>query len=87
MNTAVNPATVERFNPAVLKERRESLGFSQLEVAKLLYPLGVDVTQVTVSNWERGEAAPNADDLPKLAAVLKLTVRQLYTVDTTKGRS
>lgn len=57
----------------VLRERRK------MSAAKLAAEMGV--SQQAVSKWERGEAMPRAEILPKLADLLDCTVDALYGRD------
>lgn len=55
-----------------LREAREEAGLSQREVARQL-----GIAPSTVSRWERGEARPRSDALPRLAEVLGVSVEWL----------
>jgi transcriptional regulator with XRE-family HTH domain len=55
-----------------LKERRTFLGITQEALAKK-----IDRKKLTVSRWERGERAPNAEDMPVIAQSLDTTVAYL----------
>lgn len=57
----------------MLRERRK------MSAAKLAAEMGV--SQQAVSKWERGEAMPRAEILPKLADLLDCTVDALYGRD------
>lgn len=56
-----------------IKERREALGLTRVQVADSL-----DVTKVAVRKWEVGLAMPNADKLPALADLLNCSIDALY---------
>ena len=55
-----------------IREARKALGLSQEQLAKL-----VGVTQGAVAQWENGLTHPAFAVLPKLAAVLGMTVDEL----------
>ena len=55
-----------------LKRLREQKGLSQAEVAEQLH-----VVRQTVSKWEKGRSAPDADMLVNLAAVLEVSASDL----------
>lgn len=55
-----------------MKRLREQKGFSQAEVAERLH-----VVRQTVSKWEKGHSAPDADMLVSLAAVLEVSASDL----------
>lgn len=61
------------FKPLFIQERREALGMTQEELAKIM---GVDA--MSVSRWERGLRFPRGRRLPQLAQALKCTVNDLY---------
>ena len=56
-----------------IKERREALGLTRVQVADSL-----DVTKVAVRKWETGRAMPSADKLPALADLLNCSIDALY---------
>ena len=45
----------------ILRELRKEKGLSQAQAAQFLTENGFEVTQKSISNWERGETSPNAD--------------------------
>ena len=53
-------------NTMKIKERREALGISQIELARAL-----GVSQPCVANWERGLYLPKSQDLPDIAKALR----------------
>lgn len=57
-----------------IKELREQAGFPQQYLAQHL-----DVSRMSISRWERGEAVPAADNLPKLAQLFSVTIEELFT--------
>jgi len=62
---------------------RKKLGFTLEDVIRRLYAEHqIDVSANTILNWEEGATHPDADLLPKLVAVLKLKVDDLYEVQT-----
>ena len=64
-----------------LATAREKLGFTLDDVIRRLYAdHQINVTSKTILNWETGATHPDADILPKLVAVLKLKVDDLYEV-------
>lgn len=56
-----------------IKSFREKLGLTQSYIAS-----EVGVTQACVAQWERGEALPRSDKLPKLAEVLCCRIDDLF---------
>ena len=66
------------FKPHVLKQRREHLQLSRLDVVKRLYELKFDISEDTIRLWEEGQTSPDADRLPVLAEVLKCKVHEFY---------
>lgn len=62
-----------------LRERRESLKISQIELAEK-----VGVTQNTISQWETGSRRPNIDMLVKLTEVFGCTADELLGIERKK---
>ncbi len=60
-----------------LRRQRRVLGMSQEEFRRALRREGVEVSQATVSRWERGAAAPPGEILPLVARVLHGTLAEL----------
>ncbi len=60
-----------RFSPKWLRSHREKLGLSAADYAKL-----VGVSAQTIYLWEREQTVPRKSQLPALAAVRKLGVRE-----------
>lgn len=61
------------MNGKLMKERREKLGMTQMQLA-----VAVGASSVTqVSNWERGRVVASVSKLRKLAEVLGVTMEQL----------
>lgn len=61
------------MNGKLMKERREELGMTQIQLA-----VAVGASSVTqVSNWERGRVVASVPKLRKLAEVLGVTMEQL----------
>lgn len=60
----------------MIKERREAMGLTRIQVADRL-----GVTKVAVRKWEVGLAMPNADKLPALADLLNCSIDALYGRD------
>lgn len=61
------------MNGKLIKERREELGMTQMQLA-----VAVGASSVTqVSNWERGRVVASVAKLRKLAEVLGVTMEQL----------
>ena len=58
-----------------IKELRERRGLTRIQVADRL---GLSI--VAVRKWERGQAYPSADKLPKLAAALGCSIDDLYDI-------
>lgn len=57
-----------------IRELRERLGISQSELARQYH----GGKHTSVIQWETGKAMPTADKLPKLAAILEVTIDELY---------
>lgn len=66
------------FQHKLLKQRREFLELSRLDVVKRLYELKCDVSEDSIRFWEEGSSSPDADALPALATVLKCKVHEFY---------
>ena len=66
------------FRPEMLKQRREILEMSRLDVVKRLYERKLDTTEETLRMWEEGQTSPDADWLPALADILKCKVQEFY---------
>lgn len=64
-----------------IKERREAMGLTRIQVADRL-----GVTKVAVRKWEVGLAMPNADKLPALADLLGCSIDALYGRDSPEAR-
>jgi transcriptional regulator with XRE-family HTH domain len=64
------------FSGALLRDARHAGGWTQSALARAL-----DVATLTVWRWEHGEAVPNADTLPPLAAALGIGIGDLFTAD------
>ena len=65
----------------MIKERREAMGLTRIQVADRL-----GVTKVAVRKWEVGLAMPNADKLPALADLLGCSIDALYGRDRPEER-
>ena len=65
----------------MIKERREAMGLTRIQLADRL-----GVTTVAVRKWEVGLAMPNADKLPALADPLHCTIDALYGRDSPEER-
>jgi len=66
------------FKHEVLKQRREHLQLSRLDLVKRLWDAKLDISEETVRMWEEGQTSPDADRLPILADVLKCKVHEFY---------
>lgn len=64
-----------------IKERREAMGLTRIQLADSL-----GVTTVAVRKWEVGLAMPNADKLPALADLLNCSIDALYGRDSPEER-
>lgn len=60
-------------DPSALRVSRESAGFTQHELARLIGVAGGE----RVSRWERGASEPRPEVLHRVAAVLQVEVRSL----------
>ncbi|MGN0163411.1 MAG: helix-turn-helix transcriptional regulator [Candidatus Ornithomonoglobus sp.] len=60
-----------------LKEKRQAVGMTQASLAAEM-----QVDRTTVVKWEKNEAFPRADKLPKLAEMLHCTIDELYDNET-----
>ena len=67
-----------QFRPKVMRERRESLNLSRLDVVKRLYEQKFNISEETIRMWEEGTTAPDADRLPVLATVLQCSIGTFY---------
>jgi putative transcription factor len=52
-----------------IKNKREQLGISQLEMASKL-----NVSQVMLSRWERGDALPRINEAQKMAEIVGMNL-------------
>jgi DNA-binding transcriptional regulator YiaG len=71
-----NPATQAksarvRFVPKGLRSQRARLGLSAAEYGKL-----AGVTQQSIYNWESGTTRPRAEQIPRLASLRALGIRE-----------
>lgn len=55
--------------------RRQAANLTQAQVAEIL-----SIDRTTVTKWETGGSAPRVDMLPRLAALYKCSIGDLYTV-------
>ena len=58
----------------VIKERRHKLGLTQKQLAQML-----DVSDKSVSKWERGEGMPDISLLPQIALCLDVSIDYLFS--------
>ena len=58
------------FSPTKLKEKRESQGLSQSQLASSL-----GISRASYFNWESGKTKPNQNNLSKLSQVLNVDPR------------
>jgi transcriptional regulator with XRE-family HTH domain len=63
------------WDPAALRAARVYLGMHQDHVAD-----AVGVHALTYGKWERGQTAPDAEQLARLCKVLRIDIRRLYRV-------
>jgi len=56
-----------------IKEFRQAANLSQQELANAM-----EVDRTTVSCWERGVSMPRADQIPKIADLLGVTIDALF---------
>ena len=66
----------------LLKEARQTKNLTQKELAELL-----NVTPVTVRNWESGRSTPDIDTLYKICHVLGLKVVDLFATEKERGNN
>lgn len=66
------------FKHKILRQRREYLELSPLDIVKRLYEAGLDISEDTLRNWEENRTTPDADQLPILADILKCKVHEFY---------
>lgn len=60
------------FKSEVLKKARETKGYKQDELAKLIF-----TTRQTISNWENGKKIPTLANIDRLAQVLNVSIDDL----------
>ena len=58
---------------SVIKDRRHKLGLTQKQLAEKL-----DVSDKSVSKWERGESMPDISLLSQIALVLDVSIDYLF---------
>jgi transcriptional regulator with XRE-family HTH domain len=63
-----------------LKAARVNRGYTQREAAAL-----IDVTEDTISNWERGKSFPNVPQLKKIEEVYGVTYNDLIFLHNNNG--
>lgn len=63
-----------------LKAARVNRGYTQREAAAL-----IDVTEDTISNWERGKSFPNVPQLKKIEEVYGVTYNDLIFLHDNNG--
>ena len=68
----------DSFKHQLIRQRRDYLEMSRLDIVKRLYEKGLDISEFTLNSWEDGETTPDADHLPVLADVLKCKVHDFY---------
>ena len=61
--------------------RRNAAQLTQNQVAAILR-----VDRTTVTKWETGDASPRADMLPRLAALYKCSIDDLYNCPKQSGK-
>ena len=59
-----------------IKNARKALGLSQEELA-----IKINVVRQTVSKWEKGEALPSIEFLPKLSEILNCEINDFFVVN------
>ena len=64
---------VELFKMIKIRELRQKVGITQLELSERLR-----VGQSTVAMWENGSNMPRSDKLPELAKALECEVSDLF---------
>ncbi|RLA95870.1 MAG: hypothetical protein DRG69_02520 [Deltaproteobacteria bacterium] len=69
-----------KFNPQKIRKRRRELEISQCKLAK-----EIGIAPRAVYSWEHGEKFPKADNLGKLAFILKVTPNFFYDDGTQKS--
>ena len=60
----------QMFSPTKLKEKRESQGLSQSQLASSL-----GISRASYFNWESGKTKPNQNNLSKLSEILNVDPR------------
>lgn len=66
------------FNYGLLRFLRDDKNLSRNDLIINLGKIGLEITSVTLANWEEGKTSPDANDLPKLAEVLGCAVEDFY---------
>jgi len=66
------------FLPEKLKQLREKKDISLDKLMVGLSRVGLDISSETLSNWERGEAAPRADQLVKIAEFFDVSITYFF---------
>ena len=59
----------------VIRERRTSLGLSQMQLAKL-----INVQKAYIANWENGRARPDLNIIPPLCRALKMPIAAIFGI-------
>ena len=69
---------MDTFKWHVIKQRREHLKLTQLDLSFLMHQLGQKVTPSSIHQWEHGLTSPDANKVPTLAKALQLPTEDLY---------
>mgnify|MGYP001569005143 FL=1 len=69
---------MDSFKYHLIRQRREKLGLTQLDLAFVLRQLGQEIHPSTIHTWETGETAPDADKIPTLAKALQMPTEEFY---------
>ena len=66
------------FNKDIISRERKSRGWTQRDITLALMREAVDITDVTVSNWERGNSIPRADQLEGLSKIFAMPIGKFF---------
>lgn len=73
---------MDAFRYQLLSQRREVQGYSRRDMVIKLHDLGLEVAENTLSKWEAGDTAPDADKLGALAKVLGCAIEDFFSPET-----
>ena len=68
----------QHFDHQEIRRLRDFLQWTMDDLAQRCQRMGFDVSESTLTNWEKGETTPDADKLVSLAQVFGVGVERFY---------